>query len=195
MKSLLHRGLFGLALAAPLALAAISYAEEGPGGAQVERRVMIMHGGGGDPAKMAEHHAQHLRDALQLRPDQEPALQAVLAAGKPAAGGPAHAEHDMDADARLTTPQRLDRMLAHLDEARAMMARHAAAVKAFYAQLSPSQQKAFDAVGPMMMGGHHGGPGMGMEMGGPGNIMIMRRHGPGPDGHGPGGPGGEPHGE
>ena len=38
-----------------------------------------------DPEAMAARRAEHLRAALQLRPDQEPALKAFLDASKPAA--------------------------------------------------------------------------------------------------------------
>ena len=149
---------------------------------KVERKVIIMGGPGGDmmggPGMMGGRmkmdpakHAQHLRDALQLRPDQEGALQAFLKSMEHPKdmGGPGGDMPDMDKP--MTTPERLDFMLSMLDHHRAEMVRHVAAVKAFYAQLSPSQQKAFDAMHSEMMGG----------MGGD-KIRIIRR--------GPGGPGG-----
>ena len=131
-------------------------------------------------AKHLEREAARLRDALQLRPDQENALHAFLDSIKPPADAMArmHGDGDHgDADEEhLTTPQRLDRMLAKMDQHRARLVAHADAVKRFYAQLSPSQQKAFDALGPMglhgmgghhrSMGGHPGGP-EGGQMGGP----------------------------
>lgn len=178
-------------LVLPLGLASASLAQSGPPDAAPANAGHDGHWG--DPAARAAHMAQHLRDALQLQPSQEPALDALLASMKPPEGGPGgmmHHDHDMGADAGLTTPQRLDKMLARMDEMHARFAQHAAAVKAFYAQLSPSQQKAFDAMAPMMMmhgmGHHHMGPG-GM-MGGP--------RGPHPDGGGPdqSGPDGQPHG-
>jgi hypothetical protein len=137
-----------------------------------------------EQARRAERHAQHLRDALQLRPDQEPALTAFVASMKPAAGAMAHMRADHDEDQTLTTPQRLDRMLAHLDQARAMMVAHADAVKRFYAALSPAQQKAFDAMGPMGGGMHmqmrmHMGGGHGEGMGGERRMIIMRHGGDG----------------
>jgi hypothetical protein len=64
-------------------------------------------------------------------------------------------------------------MRAAMGERQAKFEQHAAAVKRFYAQLTPSQQKAFDAMRPM--GGHRGG------MGGMGG---MRGHRMGPDGQG-----------
>lgn len=68
-------------------------------------------------------------------------------------------------EAALTTPQKLDRMVKHMAEESAKrqseLQSHVDAVKRFYAALTPSQQKAFDALhGPGMgpgMGGMHGG--------------------------------------
>jgi protein CpxP len=165
-----------------LTLAGAAQAADAPP-PKVERKVIIMGGPGGDmmgpgmrggprgekmdPAK----HAQHLRDVLQLRPDQEGALQAFLKTMEPPKDMP-----DMPRmDGPMTTPQRLDMMVSMMTEHVAMMQNHVAAVKAFYAQLSPSQQKAFDALHEEMMGG------MGGE-----KFRIMRR---GP--HGPGGPDGD----
>jgi protein CpxP len=143
----------------------------------------------GDPAERAammarhlEHEAARLRDILQLRPEQEGALHAFLDSMKPPADMMARMHKDHDDGDTLTTPQRLDRMLARMDEHRAHMAAHADAVKRFYAQLSPTQQKAFDAMGPMMHGPHGMG---GHGMGGPG-MEGMGHHGP------MGGPMGDP---
>jgi hypothetical protein len=55
---------------------------------------------------------------------------------------------------KLNAPQRLDKMLAMADMRRAKLAERAHAVKAFYAQLSPEQQSAFDA--EAMPGRHRG---------------------------------------
>jgi protein CpxP len=110
-----------------------------------------------DPAEMRAHIAERLRAALQLQPSQDAALNAYLDALKPP-GGPDHrAGHGGPGQREaLTTPQRLDKLLARADEHHARMVAHVAAVKQFYAQLSPSQQKAFDALGPMMMRRHGG---------------------------------------
>ncbi len=120
-----------------------------------------------DPAQMAEHHAEHLRALLQLRSDQEPALKAFIAAMQPSPEQIERREAERDDAGELTTPQRLDRMQAKMAEHQNEFARRAEAIKRFYAQLSPAQQKAFDAM-PM---GHHGlrehmhemrgGPGLG----------------------------------
>ena len=105
-----------------------------------------------DPAA----HAQRLREALQLTPAQEPALQAFIAAkGQHKADRQARrAEHA--AMANLTTPQRLDRMAAHMAERQQRFAANADATKRFYAQLTPAQQKAFDAMHARMGGKHKG---------------------------------------
>lgn len=131
--------------------------EDGPGGP----------GGPGGPMMMMRHHrdpearAQHLRDVLQLRPDQDGALKAYLAATEPKAWGKDDDKDGPDikpaADGpppRLTTPERLDREAEHLAKATEAFKTRAAATRAFYAALSPSQQKAFDALGPML--GEHG---------------------------------------
>lgn len=114
---------------------------------------MMHHGKHGDP----EAHAKHLRDVLQLRPDQDAALKAYLEATAPktmAEGLKWESKDDGD-DKPLTTPERLDRQAAHMTKMAETFQKRASATKAFYAALSPSQQKAFDALAP-----HHGGPRM-----------------------------------
>lgn len=122
-----------------------------------------------DPEAMAARRAEHLRAALQLRPDQEPALKAFLDTGKPAAR-PARA--DSAAVGAMTTPQRLDAQRARMTERLARFDQRVAATKRFYAQLSPAQQKAFDAMAPRGHGKGDGGKG------------GHRGRGPGPMGHG-----------
>ena len=117
-----------------------------------------------DPAARAQHHAEHLRAALQLTPAQEPALNAFMASMKRPEGMGDHRKGGREQMAAMTTPQRLDHMKARMDEHRARFEQHAAATKRFYAQLSPSQQKAFDTLQGQ---GHrgHGPMGRGMEHG------------------------------
>jgi hypothetical protein len=79
------------------------------------------------------------------------------------------------AEAALTTPQHLDEMAKHMQDQmarrQAEMQARIAAIKQFYAALTPAQQKAFDALHGGMMGGmgrEHGGWGGrhgGMHMG------------------------------
>lgn len=147
-----------------------------------------------DPARMAEmqkkmgeRHAQRmerLKAELKITAAQEPAWNAYVArtAHEPRQPG---ATEDWS---KLTTPQRLEKMQALHNERSAEMAKRIDATKSFYAQLTPEQQKTFDAQGggarhagmkgEHRMGGHGGkghhgmGGGMGCE-GGPMN-------GPGP---------------
>lgn len=100
-------------------------------------------GGRGDP----QMRLQRMGQRLGLRPDQQQAFQAFVAASAPPAGGP-------QAMQGLTTPQRLDRQLAELQA-------RVAATKRFYAVLTPEQRQTFDSM-PMMMAmgpGGRGGPG------------------------------------
>jgi hypothetical protein len=108
-----------------------------------------------DPAKMREHMAEHLRAVLQLQPGQDAALSAFLDAMKPPEG--MHHDHDMAAQQDLTTPERLDKMAARMDEHRARFNQVAAATRQFYAQLTPAQQKAFDSLPFGHKGGGEGG--------------------------------------
>ena len=113
-----------------------------------------------DPAQMRAHMAEHLRAVLQLQPAQDGALNAYLDALTPAAGMKYRAGRQRGEMQHLTTPERLDRMAARMDERRARMQTTIAATRQFYAQLSPAQQRAFDDVGPMMRGHRMGGHGM-----------------------------------
>ncbi|MDP3852187.1 Spy/CpxP family protein refolding chaperone [Phenylobacterium sp.] len=110
-----------------------------------------------DPAERAARRAEHLRAALQLRPDQEAALKAFLGAHQPPAGERGKFRERRGEMAQMTTPQRLDAQKARMAEHQARFEQHAAATKRFYAQLSPAQQKAFDALGPRGGRGGHGG--------------------------------------
>ena len=183
---------FGLMGAAVLGLGAVTSGlaqpAQGPGGMPPE------HGMRMDPAqhqaRMQEHaqrRAARLRAVLQLRADQEPALQAFLTSMRPPEGmgmrghGPGHR---MGRGDTLTTPQRLDRQAQMMAEHQRLATARADAIRRFYGQLTQTQQAAFDALPPRMMG--HGGP-RGMR-GGHG----MRGHGmggPGMGGPGMGGPG------
>ena len=167
-------------LVLPFSLATASFAQDAPpaplpGGPAAAG--MHHHS---DPAEMRAHMAEHLKAALQLQPSQDGALNAFIEAMKPPGDHHDRMDHGQGgAMAHLTTPERLDKMVAHMDERRAHMTAHVAAVKQFYAQLSPSQQKAFDAMGPMM-GRHHGGGDHGND--------GFHHHDGGPHPMGPGGP-------
>ena len=132
-----------------------------------------------DPAqrqqRMAEHHAKRqaeLKAQLKLTPAQEGAWNQFSAAMQPPAPdarGPA-SRADF---ARLSTPERIDLMQKRADERHARMKQRGDATKAFYAQLTPEQQKSFDSRaqragrGEGWHGGHgeHRGWGRGMGPG------------------------------
>jgi len=204
------RAVVGLVAAAALAsVSTFALAQAAPAGGPptAEQRAAWKAKAEGRMHEHMEMRAKHLHDLLQLRPDQDAALQSLLAALAPShmdhmgdhhmgpdhrgpgAGGPGAAGHDDFA--KLTTPERLDKMAAmmaeHTAKRQAEFQKRAAAIKAFYAVLSPEQQRAFDAMPHEMFGGMHGRHGGGGEgHGGWGHHM-------GPGGpHGPGGPGTPP---
>lgn len=113
-----------------------------------------------DPAQRAERHAERLRAVLQLRPDQEPALRALVEASRPDPARMERRRQERAAMRDLTTPQRLDRAQARMAERQAAFAKRAEAIRRFYAQLTPAQQKAFDALHEGR-GGKHGWRGHG----------------------------------
>lgn len=122
---------------------------------------MHEHAGAWNPARlqaMQERHHAMLKAQLKLTPEQEPAWKTFIEATRmPAAlAAPRPDPAEM---ARLNTPQRLDRMKAlhaqRMAEMTAAMDRHADAVKAFYAVLTPQQQQVFDA--QAMPGARHRG--------------------------------------
>jgi len=124
-------------LAAALVLGFVSLGAQAMGGDHPGRH--------GDPAKMQERHAQHLsslKAKLKLSADQEAAwttFTTAMAPGKrPARPDPAEMQ-------KLTTPERLDRMQALMNERHAAMGRRADATKAFYATLNAEQKAIFDA--------------------------------------------------
>ena len=113
-----------------------------------------------DPAKMQEHMQKRqaaLKAQLKLTAAQEGAWTTFTTSMQPPAKGPRPAKADFE---KLTTPERIDKMRAMRAERDAEMDKRADATKAFYATLSPEQQKVFDANAmPHMRGGDHEGPG------------------------------------
>lgn len=169
-----------ISLVAGVMLAAgLAYAQGPMGGAQCDMTgphgMMQGHGmsqrgmGKMDPAKMQarmdQRHAA-LKTQLQLTPAQEAAWTDFLASHKAPAGmmGQRAAMTDMT---KLTTPERLEKMkelrTQHMAEMTAAMDKRAESTKAFYAVLTPEQQKVFDAQAMQGRGSHkgmHGGKGM-----------------------------------
>ena len=101
-----------------------------------------------------------------LSPNQEPALNAFVQSTVRPAGLRDQMRQNREAQAGMTTPERLDRMRARLAERQAMFTRRADATMRFYSQLTPTQKRAFDAMGAERK--HRGGRGHeGMRHGGP----------------------------
>jgi protein CpxP len=103
-----------------------------------------------------ERRAKALHDKLNLTAEQEGAWTKFAEAMTPPAP-PANA--DRAKMAGMTAPERMDAMLAHMKEAEAHMSARAAAVKEFYAVLTPEQQKTFDKNFAKMHRPHRGGHG------------------------------------
>lgn len=103
------------------------------------------HAGHHDPAKMQAHFAKRLAELkakLKLTAGQEAGWTSFTASMQPPARGmrPNRAEFE-----KLSTPERIDKMRAMRTERNAEMDKRADATKAFYATLTPEQQKLFDA--------------------------------------------------
>lgn len=115
------------------------------------------HHGRYDPAKMQERMARHqaaLKQKLQLAPAQESAWSAYTSAMKP----PARMQRPDRAEfAKLTTPERIDRMRAMHAARAAEMDKRADATKTFYAGLTAEQKKVFDTESLRGRHGRHGG--------------------------------------
>ncbi|MEJ7687993.1 MAG: Spy/CpxP family protein refolding chaperone [Variovorax sp.] len=110
--------------------------------------------------RMQAHRAERLatlKQKLQLTLSQEGAWSGFTEAQKrpPRAAGQARA--DRAELARLTTPQRLDRMQARQAERSAMQGKRIDATRTLYAALSPEQQKTFDAESMRFEHRKHGG--------------------------------------
>jgi len=95
-------------------------------------------------ARMKERFDQHqkeLHDKLKLSAGQEGAWSKFIDRMKP---GTPSARPDRAKMASMTAPERMDAMVARMKEVEARMTDRAAAVKEFYAVLTPEQQKTFN---------------------------------------------------
>ncbi|MDP3842827.1 MAG: Spy/CpxP family protein refolding chaperone [Oxalobacteraceae bacterium] len=95
--------------------------------------------------RMKEHMARRQADLhaqLKLSPAQEPAWKAYTDSMTP----PAMKDRpDRSALQAMPAPQRMQAMLERMQQNQARMETHLAALKTFYATLTPEQQKTFDA--------------------------------------------------
>ena len=110
-------------------------------------------------------HMSELKQKLHLTSSQAAAWDAFANASQPGMQGMGMGMGKMGVDkdamrnefAKMSTPQRIDKMMAMSDMRHTQMMQRADATKAFYAQLTPEQQKIFDA--EAMPKGGHWGPG------------------------------------
>lgn len=121
----------------------------------------------GDPARMQERLTRmqermdrrlaEIKQKLQLSAGQEAAWNDYVATLKPRAN---LQRPDPAEIAKLSTPERIDRMRALRAERMAQMDKRGDATKNFYASLTAEQKKVFDAEtvrrGGRGMRGHHG---------------------------------------
>jgi len=177
LKDMMMKTNLKISLVAGLLLAAgLAYSQAPMGGGQCDMmggeqgQGMSHRAGKMDPARMQaqmDKRAAALKAQLKITAAQEPAWTAFVDAHKPPAGITDKRQSMMADLAKLTTPERMDKMkelrAQHMGEMTAAMDKRMEATKAFYAVLTPEQQKAFDAHD--MMGQRHGhGPHAGKGM-------------------------------
>jgi len=153
MKSIRTTLIAATLLAGLSGMAMAQNAPEPQAGGHRAERMEQMH------AKMGERHAKHLAELkikLKLEPGQEAAWNTFAQNMQPPAKATAHP--DRAAMEKLTTPERIDQMQAHMAARDADMKKRADATKTFYGVLSAEQKKVFDAeTSRAMQGMHHGG--------------------------------------
>lgn len=106
-------------------------------------------------AKRAKRQAD-LHTKLKLSAAQEPAWKTYTDSMKPA---DMKDRPDRAAMKKMPAPQRMEAMLERMKQGQSRMESHLAALKTFYATLTPEQQKTFDAEFGQGRGhrGHRGG--------------------------------------
>jgi periplasmic protein CpxP/Spy len=156
--------------AAVLGLAGVAAQAQMPAPMAAGSGAMGMHEGHGHPdAQRMQEHMQRrfesLKRILQLTPAQEGAWNAWTAAMKPSPQMVQQMQQRRamhEEMARMSTPERIDRMRQTRAQHMAEMDRRADATKSFYAQLTAAQQKSFDEISLRFFahrghrGGHHG---------------------------------------
>ena len=156
-----------LLLAGLLATAGFSVLAKAPAAGDCAMHGGMSHGhmGQWDGSRMQAHMDKRnaaLKAQLKLTPAQEGAWTSYTAALKPPADMMGQ-RTDYAELAKLPTPERIDKMKAlrteRMNAMNATMDKHADATKAFYATLTPEQQKVFDAntMRPQHRGGRMGG--------------------------------------
>lgn len=145
---------FRLPLAAGVLLAAISAGALAQVAAPAPPAAPSAHAGHHDPVRMQERMAARmaaLKEKLQITSAQESAWTSFTTAMRPSGD---MKRMDREALSRMSTPDRIDQMRLVRQQRAAEMDRRGEATKAFYAALTPEQQKVFDQE-TARMGGHH----------------------------------------
>ncbi len=117
---------------------------------RVERRTLVVRNGERpmrfEGRAQRRDPAEHLRAVLQLKPGQEGALKAFLAAMEP----PAPRALPANTPAPKTTPERLALAEKRLADRTAQAKARLDATRTFYSQLDAGQKRAFDELAPMI---------------------------------------------
>lgn len=117
-------------------------------------------------SERAAARQQKLREQLKLTPSQDAAFASYMAARKPQRQGQ---KVEREAWKTMSTPARMELRLERARGRLAAMENQVAATKAFYAVLTPEQQKVFDENSARRGWGHggrgHRGHGMGHKGG------------------------------
>ena len=158
MKSLKNKFFIGLAAVAMTAASSVYAQNSAPSSNPATEN---MRGKGMNHAKMAEkmkagmaQHLAEMHDKLKLSAAQEPAWKTFTTAIAPGAM-PAHP--DRAAMEKMTAPERMEKTLALSKERLAKMESRLAALKTFYAVLTPEQKNVVDASHSLMRDKmHHG---------------------------------------
>lgn len=144
-------GISAVALSAPTFAQRGGCMGDGPmGGKQADGRF----------AERMQQHQQRLHDTLKLTPQQEPAWS-KFQESHPFAGR--SNRPDPAEMVKLTAPERAEKMLEFQKQHQDAMGKHVAAMKDFYAQLTPEQRKVFDEQSQMGQRGPRGGRGPGPQ--------------------------------
>ena len=92
-------------------------------------------------AERIEQHHKRVHDALKLTPEQDVAWKKLVESEQPMHKPDAGMAADW---AKLTTPERAEKMLERMKTHEAAMTSHIVLLKEFYAVLTPEQKKIFD---------------------------------------------------
>jgi periplasmic protein CpxP/Spy len=110
----------------------MAYGDHGPGGERMKERM--------------EKHAAELHDKLKLNATQEGAWKTYIGKIMPAKMPQRPDRAEM---ARLTAPERMEKMQGLMKDREKQMEERVAATKEFYAVLTPEQRKTFDEQFPV----------------------------------------------